>query len=192
MDVTDNPVVRALLKEYLQTGQKVVAFLKGMSLIVCCAATRAVLFTYDLAKVPLEWLDHWWGHAFDWVVRHAGDCCFDGAENLLFGDNHANSRSAQDENMSPLDGGLHAAAKAEPSPQAASPSPSCKKRQQQQQQQQQQQCSRLSESSAGGAVTRVTSAGQEVCIIERAPNFKFSVERRKKKATEIYQICPEK
>ena len=34
MDVTDNPVVRALLKEVLQTGQKVIVFLKGTLLTI--------------------------------------------------------------------------------------------------------------------------------------------------------------
>ena len=65
MDVTDNPVVRALLKEVLHTGKQVIVFLKGTLLTVYCAATHAVLATYDFVKVPFQWLDHWWGHAFD-------------------------------------------------------------------------------------------------------------------------------
>ena len=62
-------------------------FLKGTLLTTCCAATGAVLFVYDLTRVPFERLDHWWGQAFVWVIWHAGDCSFDEAGNVLFGDN---------------------------------------------------------------------------------------------------------
>ena len=159
MDVTDNPVVRALLKQVLQTGQKVVAFLKGTLLTVRCAATRALLFLYDLTRVPFEWLDHWWGHAFDWVVGHAGDCCFDGAENFLFGETKA--RPAQRKSLRALEEGSHIAAEAPPPPQAAPASPSLEK--------QQQRRSSLFESSARGIVSRVTAAGHEVSERQSIP-----------------------
>ena len=42
-----------------------------------------MLFIYDSEKVPVQWFDNWWGHAFDWVVRLAEDCSFDGPESLL-------------------------------------------------------------------------------------------------------------
>ena len=70
------------------TGQKVIVFLKGTLLTTCCAATGAVLFVYDLTRVPFERLDHWWGQGFVWVIWHAGDCSFDEAGNVLFGDNN--------------------------------------------------------------------------------------------------------
>ena len=63
-------------------------FLKGTLLTICCAATRAMLFLHDFTRVPFECLDHWWDHAFGWVVRHAGDCSFDRAQSLLFGDSN--------------------------------------------------------------------------------------------------------
>ena len=63
-------------------------FLKGTLLTTCCAATGAVLFVYDLTRVPFERLDHWWGQAFVWVIWHAGDCSFDRAQSLLFGDSN--------------------------------------------------------------------------------------------------------
>ena len=59
------PLSEPLLKEVLQTGRQIIVFLKGKFLTVYCAATHAVLATYDFVKVPFQWLDHWWGHAFD-------------------------------------------------------------------------------------------------------------------------------
>ena len=157
MDVTDNPVVRALLQEVLKTGKEIIVFLKGTFLTVHCAATRAVLATYDVAKVPFQWLDHWWGHALDWVVRCAQDCPFDAPESLLFGQNH--HRPAHNEDMSALEEGLYVTAEAEGLPQVAPASLSF------QHQRHQQQCSRVWECTTRGVVSRVTT-GEEVgeCI----------------------------
>ena len=169
MDVTDNPVVRALLREVLQTGQKVVAFLKGTLLTICCATTRAVLFLYDLTRVPCQWLGHWWAFAFDWVVGHAGNGRADGRRPNLLAMDHARPREAQN-NMQTLEEGLDVAAEAEGQPQTATASPSRK------QQQQQQQCCSLSETSTRGVISRVTAAGQEVSGRANA-KFQFSPAR---------------
>ena len=177
MAVTDNPVVQALLSEVLQSGQKVVAFLRGTLLTIYCAATRAVLFVYDLTKVPFEWLDHWWGHALDWVIRHAGHCCFDSAENLLFGDHDGHAQDEKRKNMlSALEGGAHVAAEAEGPRQAAPASSSFT-------QQQQQQSSSLFESSTRGVISRGVACQEEVS--ER----QFSNLRIKWHAKKV-AICP--
>ena len=161
MDVTDNPVVRALLREVLQTGQKVIAILKGSLLTVCCAATRAVLFLYDLTRVPRQWVGHWWAFAFDWVVGHAGNGRTGGRGPNFLTMGHDDRPREAENNMQAVEEGLHRAAEAENPSRAATASPSREQRQRQ--------CGNLFETSTRGVVSRVTAAGNEV--IERAPFF---------------------
>ena len=131
---------------------------------ICDAATRAVLFLYDLTRGPLQWLNHWWGSAFEWVVRHAGDGCAVNRPNLPMAHDY---RPGRDRNMQALEEGLHVAAGAEGPSRIVSVSPAFD----------QHQCSSLLETSTRGVASRIT-AGQEVselysaklCQISKSPS----------------------
>lgn len=50
MDATENPVVRALIKEVIRHGKGAIALLKGTLFFICDATTRAVLFLCDTIR----------------------------------------------------------------------------------------------------------------------------------------------
>eukprot|EP00904_Undaria_pinnatifida_P006662 jgi/Undpi1/3125/HiC_scaffold_15.g06499.m1 len=149
MDVTDNPVVKALLKKVVRNGQKVIAFLKGTMLSICCATSRALLFLYDLTRVPLEWLGRWWGSAFDWVVRHAGDGRSAGrSKPRMIG---REDRPGQDESVQALEEGFHVATEAGCSPRAVPVPPAFE----------QHQCNSLLETSTTGVICHVVASQKD-------------------------------
>ena len=170
MDVTDNPVVRALLKEVIRHGQEVIAFLKGTMLSICDAATRALLFLYDLARVPIGWLNHWWGSAFDWVVRHAGDGCTPRRSNLPMAHD---DRPRQDGNMLALEEGLRVAAEAE-CPSRTVPAPPAFE---------QHQCISLFETSSRGVISRVKGSQEVSELAPKCARFEIIFFRRIQKCT---------
>lgn len=69
---SDDPLVRALVKEVARHGQAVIAYVEGTFVTVCCAVTRVVLLARDVGCLPFRWLGHCWGFAFHWALGNGG------------------------------------------------------------------------------------------------------------------------
>lgn len=74
MEVLDLTAFAGFLEEVARHGQAVAMYLKGTLLVVCCAATRAVLFVYDLVGLPFQLFGRCWDFAVEWVVNQVGGC----------------------------------------------------------------------------------------------------------------------